>query len=61
MAKRLAQMGNVYPAISVEGYKKRLMNVEEKEHSKIMQAMEALRDEGVLLAFPLLLPVIILN
>ena len=52
VAKRLAQMGNVYPAISVEGYEKETDERRGKgTFKKIMQAMEALRDEGVLFGF----------
>ena len=52
MAKRLAQMGNVYPAISVEGYEAETDARRGKgAYQKIMNAMEALRDEGALFGF----------
>ncbi|MGQ9746390.1 MAG: radical SAM protein [Candidatus Caldatribacteriaceae bacterium] len=52
LAKRLAQMGNVYPAISVEGYEEETDNRRGKgTFRRIMEAMEALRDEGVLFGF----------
>ena len=52
MAKRLAQMGNVYPAISVEGYEAETDARRGKgTYKKIMNAMEALRDEGTLFGF----------
>ncbi len=52
LAKRLADMGNVYPAISVEGYEQETDARRGKgAFKKVMNAMESLREEGVLFGF----------
>ncbi|MCX6090563.1 MAG: radical SAM protein [Candidatus Atribacteria bacterium] len=52
LARRLSKMGNVYPCISVEGYEAETDARRGKgTYKKIMGAMEALRDEGVLFGF----------
>ncbi len=52
MAKRLAKLGNVYPAISVEGFGAETDARRGKgTHDRILAAMENLRREGVLFGF----------
>jgi MoaA/NifB/PqqE/SkfB family radical SAM enzyme len=52
LADRLAELGNVLPCISVEGYKK---ETDERRapgvYEKVLGAMERLRDRGVLFGF----------
>ncbi len=48
MAKKLAEVGNITPAISVEGFEKETDERRGKGvHKKILQAMENLREAGV--------------
>lgn len=52
IAKKLAELGNVAPAISVEGFEKETDTRRGKGvHKKIMQAMNNLKKEGVLFGF----------
>jgi len=52
MAHRLAELGNVLPAISVEGFEKETDERRGKgTFRKVMDAMDALREEGVLFGF----------
>ena len=52
MAKELAKLGNVAPAISVEGYEKETDYRRGKGvHKKVLQAMENLKEAGVMYGF----------
>jgi len=52
MARRLAKMGNVYPAISVEGFEPETDQRRGKgTFARVLGAMENLRQEGVLFGF----------
>ncbi len=52
VAKRLAQIGNAYPCISVEGFEKETDSRRGKgTYAKILSAMDHLREEGVLFGF----------
>ena len=52
VARRLAEMGNVYPCISVEGFEKETdARRGEGAYRKILAAMDNLREEGVVFGF----------
>ncbi len=52
VARRLAEMGNVYPCISVEGFEKETDARRGRgTYKKILRAMDYLREEGVIFGF----------
>ena len=52
VARRLAEMGNVYPCVSVEGFEKETDARRGKgTYQKILRAMDNLREEGVVFGF----------
>jgi MoaA/NifB/PqqE/SkfB family radical SAM enzyme len=52
MAKKLAELGNVAPAISVEGYEKETDKRRGKGvHKRVLQAMQNLKEAGVMFGF----------